>query len=90
MVVDIPIIISIAVFYLIIMLVGIWAARATRHRRSNLESEGLIVGGKDISLFVGICTMTGKKFLCYRFFCKRSILLLCDVKSLSFREFFHT
>ena len=53
-------IVGIAVFYLLIVLVGVWAAWYKRNRNRNSDaSETIIVGGRDIGLFVGCFTMTG-------------------------------
>lgn len=53
--------IAIIVFYLLILLVGIWAAWKTKHSGSSEEpSEAIIVGGRDIGLLVGGFTMTGR------------------------------
>uniref|UniRef100_A0A8D0RG79 Solute carrier family 5 member 7 n=1 Tax=Sus scrofa TaxID=9823 RepID=A0A8D0RG79_PIG len=51
--------IAIVVFYLLILLVGIWAAWRTKNSGSAEErSEAIIVGGRDIGLLVGGFTMT--------------------------------
>lgn len=50
--------ISIVLFYLLILLVGIWAGRK---RTSGNDSEAeVMLAGRSIGLFVGIFTMTGK------------------------------
>lgn len=52
--------VAIVVFYLLILLVGIWAAWRTKNSGSAEErSEAIIVGGRDIGLLVGGFTMTG-------------------------------
>jgi len=52
-------VVGIAVFYLLIVLVGVWAAWYKRNKnRSSDASETIIVGGRDIGLFVGCFTMT--------------------------------
>ncbi|KAM9032322.1 LOW QUALITY PROTEIN: high affinity choline transporter 1-like [Sarcophilus harrisii] len=50
--------IAIIVFYLLILMVGIWAAWKTKNRGSSEDSEMIIVGGRDISLLIGALTMT--------------------------------
>ncbi|XP_051840255.1 high affinity choline transporter 1 [Antechinus flavipes] len=51
--------IAIIVFYLLILMVGIWAAWKTKNSGSSEErSEAIIVGGRDIGLLVGGFTMT--------------------------------
>ena len=53
-------VVGIAVFYLLIVLVGVWAAWYKRNKnRTSDASETIIVGGRDIGLFVGCFTMTG-------------------------------
>lgn len=53
--------VAIVVFYLLILLVGIWAAWRTKNSGSAEErSEAIIVGGRDIGLLVGGFTMTGR------------------------------
>lgn len=54
---------AIVIFYVLILLVGIWAA--WKNKNSGVEegadrSETIMVGGRDIGLFVGGFTMTGK------------------------------
>ena len=68
--------IAIIVFYLAILLVGIWAAWKTKNSGSDGDrSEAIIVGGRDIGLLVGGFTMTGmyvllvylsvKEYICF-------------------------
>lgn len=54
---------AIIIFYLLILMVGIWAA--WKNKRSGISdgsdrSESIMVGGRDIGLFVGGFTMTGE------------------------------
>ena len=48
-------VVAIVVFYLLILLVGLWAAR----RRKEGEEEAMLAG-RSIGIFVGTFTMTGK------------------------------
>ncbi|KAM6979954.1 high-affinity choline transporter 1-like [Aplochiton taeniatus] len=53
--------VSIAFFYLLILCVGIWAAWKNKHSGESEgtdRSETIMVGGRDIGLFVGGFTMT--------------------------------
>lgn len=50
-------IISIVLFYLLILGVGIWAAR--KKQAGNDSEEEVMLAGRSIGLFVGIFTMTG-------------------------------
>ncbi|TKS70277.1 High affinity choline transporter 1 Hemicholinium-3-sensitive choline transporter [Collichthys lucidus] len=53
--------VAIAVFYLLILVVGIWAAWKNKHSgeaEGTDRSETIMVGGRDIGLFVGGFTMT--------------------------------
>lgn len=56
----IPGIISIVVFYLLILAVGIWAGKK-KPPSSGMESESeeVMLAGRSIGMFVGIFTMTG-------------------------------
>lgn len=56
--VNIPGVISIVVFYIIILLVGVIAARKTGLKARNLDRQDVILAGRNIGLFVGIFTMT--------------------------------
>ncbi|CAL1603717.1 unnamed protein product [Knipowitschia caucasica] len=52
---------AIALFYLLILFVGIWAAWKNKHsgeEQGTDRSETIMVGGRDIGLFVGGFTMT--------------------------------
>ena len=52
--------VAIAVFYMLILAVGIWAAWKNKHSGEGTDrSESIMVGGRDIGLFVGGFTMTG-------------------------------
>ena len=61
MAVDIPGLISIIVFYLLILLVGVFAARKTGLRIRNLSRQDVVLAGRSIGLFVGSFTLTGKE-----------------------------
>lgn len=53
---------AIVIFYLVILFVGIWAAWKNKNSgvgESGDRSESIMVGGRDIGLFVGGFTMTG-------------------------------
>ena len=56
--VNIPGIVGIVVFYLLILAVGIWASR----RRKAGEEEAMLAG-RSIGTYVGIFTLTGKVLL---------------------------
>lgn len=51
-------VISITLFYILILLVGIWAGR--KKEQGNDTEEEVMLAGRSIGLFVGIFTMTGK------------------------------
>lgn len=53
-------VISIALFYILILCVGIWAGR--KKEEGNDSEEEVMLAGRSIGLFVGIFTMTGKSF----------------------------
>lgn len=58
--------VAIVLFYVLILFVGIWAA--WKNKNSGVadgtdRSESIMVGGRDIGLFVGGFTMTGE-FCC--------------------------
>ena len=59
MAVNVPGLIAIIVFYLLILLVGLWAARRSRQKHGNVKSEDVMLAGRNIGAFVGIFTMTG-------------------------------
>jgi hypothetical protein len=51
-------IISIVLFYILILGVGLWAAR--KKQAGDDSEEEVMLAGRSIGLFVGIFTMTGK------------------------------
>jgi len=71
MAVNIPGVISLVVFYLIILGIGLWAAWRKKQKRNvgEHESERAMVGDRDIGLIVGSFTTTGLA-LCLLFSCK--------------------
>lgn len=57
--------VAIVVFYVLILFVGIWAAWKNKNvgvGEGGDRSESIMVGGRDIGLFVGGFTMTGELF----------------------------
>lgn len=63
MAVDVPGLVGVVVFYLIILVIGIWASRKSKKVEKTCvgsKSEVAIVGGRNISVLVGVFTMTGK------------------------------
>lgn len=51
--------IAIIVFYLLILLVGLWAARKSKQTGAGADSEDVMLAGRNIGLIVGVFTMTG-------------------------------
>ncbi|XP_019644004.1 PREDICTED: high-affinity choline transporter 1-like isoform X1 [Branchiostoma belcheri] len=59
MAVNIPGIIAIVIFYLLILGIGLWAARrGAKKNPDGPESEDVMLAGRDIGLVVGMFTMT--------------------------------
>ncbi|XP_067672953.1 high affinity choline transporter 1-like [Haliotis asinina] len=58
MAVHIPGLIAIVVFYLLILAVGLWAARKTGLKKGQSSTEEVMLAGRDIGLFVGCFTVT--------------------------------
>ena len=52
--------IAIIFFYVIILLVGIWAARKSKSSGGNPDSEDVMLAGRNIGMVVGVFTMTGE------------------------------
>lgn len=50
-------VVAIVVFYLLILFVGIWAAK--KKGNGSESEEEVMLAGRNIGLFVGIFTMTG-------------------------------
>lgn len=50
--------IGIILFYLIVVLIGVWASR--KKQDGNNAEEEIMLAGRNIGLFVGIFTMTGR------------------------------
>jgi high affinity choline transporter 7 len=51
--------ISITLFYILILFVGIWAGKKQKSTESNPDTEELMLAGRNIGLLVGAFTMTG-------------------------------
>ena len=64
MAVNVPGLIAVIVFYIIIFLIGILAARKKKSGDEAVGGEGeeVMLAGRNIGLFVGTFTMTGKAF----------------------------
>ena len=50
-------VVSVVIFYILILAVGIWAGR--KKEAGNDSEEEVMLAGRNIGLFVGIFTMTG-------------------------------
>ena len=64
MAVNWPGLVSIGVFYMIVLGTGIWASRKSKHEEKKCtgnRSEVAMVGGRDLNIWVSIFTMTGRK-----------------------------
>ena len=66
MAVNVPGLAAVVVFYIVILVIGIWASRKSKKVEktcAGTKSEVAIVGGRNISVLVGVFTMTGKTFV---------------------------
>ena len=59
MAVNVPGLIAIIVFYLVILAVGLGAAWYQKRKGVKEDVESIMVAGRDIGVFVGCFTMTG-------------------------------
>lgn len=62
MALNIPGVIAVVVFYILILATGIWAARKSRNterKNDGGQAETVLLGDRSINLLVGIFTMTG-------------------------------
>ena len=55
--INVPGLVGIIIFYIIILGIGLWAAW---RRRGEANTEEVMLAGRDIGLFIGVLTMTGK------------------------------
>ena len=58
MVVHIGGLVSIIIFYVLILIVGIWAGRKQKSTEKSPDTEEIMLAGRNIGLLVGIFTMT--------------------------------
>ena len=66
-------VISVAVFYCLILTVGIWKGWKQKRKLKQLQrtesganrSENIMLAGRDMGLFVGVLTMTGNDECCH-------------------------
>ena len=62
-------IVGIAIFYLVILVIGLWAGRKRSQSTERPENEDsdeskeVMLAGRNIGMFVGAFTMTGKLFM---------------------------
>ena len=66
MAVDVPGLVGVVVFYIVILAIGVWASRKSKKvekKCAGRKSEVTIVGGRNINILVGVFTMTGRTFL---------------------------
>ncbi len=59
-------IVSIIIFYVLILAVGIWAGKKQKSTEKNPDTEEIMLAGRNIGLIVGIFTMTGKKIFIFK------------------------
>ena len=53
-------IVSIIIFYIIILVIGLWASRKSK---GDKDPDSVLVANRDLSLFVGTFTTAGKGFM---------------------------
>lgn len=61
MAVNVPGLVAVVVFYIVILVIGIWASRKSKKVEktcAGTKSEVTIIGGRNISVLVGVFTMT--------------------------------
>ncbi|TNN23632.1 High-affinity choline transporter 1 [Liparis tanakae] len=66
MALNVPGVIAVSVFYVIILGTGLWAARKSRKAEKNSRgnaTEVVLLGDRNINLLVGVFTMTGTFFI---------------------------
>ena len=62
--INIPGLISIIIFYLVVLLIGIWAGWRQRKSTETTDQETVMLAGRNIGLFVGVLTMGGNFGAC--------------------------
>lgn len=68
MAVNIPGLVAVLLFYIVILGIGIWASRKSKEVEKTCagkKSEVTIVGGRNINTVVGLFTLTGSPFIRY-------------------------
>ena len=63
MAVNIPALVGVSVFYLLILIVGLIAARKSKSSQRRPDTEDVMLAGRNIGPVVGIVTMTGRQIL---------------------------
>ncbi|XP_039256673.2 high affinity choline transporter 1-like [Styela clava] len=58
MAVQVPGLISVIVFYVLILVVGIWATRKVKNQNSITETENMLVGGRNMGIFLSFMSLT--------------------------------
>lgn len=64
MAVNIPGVVMVVVFYLMVLGTGVWASFKSRRKQKKSEATGMemvLVGNRSINVLVGAFTMTGEK-----------------------------
>lgn len=60
MAINVPGLLSVVIFYFLILVVGIWAGWKNRGKGSQGGTEQIMLAGRDMGTFVGVLTMTGR------------------------------
>ena len=68
MVVNVPGLVAIIVFYVLLLVIGIYAAR-----KRGKGVEEMMLAGRNLGWFLGICTMTGSQMLTQNHWCIRNL-----------------
>lgn len=51
---------AIVFFYVLILVVGCWASRKSKQTGADVDSEDVMLAGRNIGVVVGMFTMTGE------------------------------
>ena len=75
--INVPGLISIIIFYLVVLLIGIWAGWRQRKTSETTDQETVMLAGRNIGLFVGVLTMGGNFGACQETNQKEKKIILC-------------
>ena len=60
MAINIPGLIAVILFYVVMLLIGLWASKRALQKKTESQSEDVMLAGRSLGFVIGSITLTGE------------------------------